>query len=223
MSLISTCSTVWYHQEPGMNYRKWTKRVIAIIPNAIPTPSPIKPPLELASLDFAGCSVATVEPVGIAADVTWAEDGFVATEPAGVAAGACGWAARHAQRLVIHNIGRRNRNICWHTGTFCSYGRYCHLRLRNVAFKAYATTERGVTSVGSDVAETICVSGFAGRLGIDFVFNTYFLEKSQSEVSRVKNGENWKIAYCTSWNRVNTVDASHEGKTNKEKELSHLE
>jgi hypothetical protein len=72
------------------------------------------------------------------------------------------------------------------------------------------------------VAETICVSGFAGRLGIDFVFETYTLEKSQSEVSRVKNGEIWKMAYCTSWNRV-TVDASHEGQTDKEKELSHLE
>jgi hypothetical protein len=54
------------------------KRVIAILPNAIPIPSPIEPPLELASLDFA---VATVEPAGAAT---------VTTEAAEVAAGAAG-------------------------------------------------------------------------------------------------------------------------------------
>jgi hypothetical protein len=53
-----------------VNHRKWMKRVIAIIPNAIPTPSLIEPPLELAALDFAGCSTTTVEPAGTAADVT---------------------------------------------------------------------------------------------------------------------------------------------------------
>jgi hypothetical protein len=53
-----------------MNYHKWMKQVIAIIPNATPNPSPVKPPLELASLDFAGCLVAAVEAAGIDADVT---------------------------------------------------------------------------------------------------------------------------------------------------------
>ena len=71
------------------------------------------------------------------------------------------------------------------------------------------------------MAETICVSWFAGRLGIDFVCETYILEKRQSEVYRVKNGEIWRTAYCTSWNRI-TIDASHKGKPDEE-ELSHLE
>jgi hypothetical protein len=70
VSLINQYSTVWYHQELGMNYRELMKRAIAIVPNMIHIPSPIEPPLELALLDFSDCTVTkAVVPAGIAAEV----------------------------------------------------------------------------------------------------------------------------------------------------------